>query len=87
MSSGDSKVFLQNRLARSRGKLSEVRPVIQTKGEFHLHIWEHKLTTFTAQEVTKLHNLAAQLDANPSLGKADEVVDVRRRLCLFRAQC
>ncbi|KZV84524.1 hypothetical protein EXIGLDRAFT_287839 [Exidia glandulosa HHB12029] len=30
-SAGDSTVFLQNRLARSRGKLSEVRPVIQSK--------------------------------------------------------
>ncbi|KIY45574.1 hypothetical protein FISHEDRAFT_49111 [Fistulina hepatica ATCC 64428] len=53
------KIFLQNKLSRSRGKLAELEPVILSK----------------ERDLEKLQRLVATYEADPSLGSLDEMTE------------
>lgn len=56
----EPKVFLQNKLARSRARLAEIGPQIESK----------------RREVSGLDNLTQAYSKNEALGDADEVMEV-----------
>jgi hypothetical protein len=55
----EAKVFLQNKLARSRNRLAEVGPLVESK----------------KREVQSLEGLREAYASNPALGNPDEVMD------------
>lgn len=76
----EPKVLLQNKMARAKAKLSEIRPILKAKGMCNIApCWRGHLTLDHATleaEANKLKDLSVKYAADPNLGSADTTLDV-----------
>ena len=75
------KIFLQNKLSKSRAKLEELAPMIASRRKSSCDLFSSKFDTslprgFQGGEMEQFSKLAAAYTKDSSLGKIDDISDV-----------